>query len=226
VGPAHSGVAGPSSFPGPGAVTGTPYDPGIMGDHHDRDDYWDDARPLPLGVVLERDRGSLPFVLLHGEALVACAAWAMGEAGVQLLDLGTPWEDVVESGAPLVWHDSLCPMTPPEFLRSCIGRALADDVVVVGVLPVTDTVKEIVDGPDGPVVGATLDRDELVAVASPLVIPPAVLATLADWPSTDLVTAVTDLRRTGAVALVEAPLAARRVTSEDDVRALAALTTR
>jgi 2-C-methyl-D-erythritol 4-phosphate cytidylyltransferase len=190
------------------------------------DDYWDDARPLPLGVVLERDRGSLPFALLHGEALVTCAAWAMGEAGVRLLDLGTSWEDVVESGAPLVWHASLCPMTPPEFVRECVTRALAEEVVVAGVLPVTDTVKEIVDGPEGPVVGATLDRDDLVAVVSPVVIPPSVLATLSGWPSTDLVSAVTHLRRAGTVVLLEAPVAARRVASEHDVRALEALTLR
>jgi 2-C-methyl-D-erythritol 4-phosphate cytidylyltransferase len=192
----------------------------------DRDDFWGEERPLPLGVVLEGDRGSLPFALLHGEALVACAAWAMGEAGVQLLDLGTPWADVVASGAPLVWHDALCPMTPPEFLRTCIARALADDVVVAGVLPVTDTVKEIVEGPEGPVVGATLDRDQLVSVASPVVVPPSVLALLQGWPSTDLATALAALRRTGTVVLLEAPPAARRVASEDDVRALEALTSR
>jgi len=42
--------------------------------------------PEALGVVVEADRGSLPFALLPGESLVACAAWAMGEAGVQLVD--------------------------------------------------------------------------------------------------------------------------------------------
>jgi 2-C-methyl-D-erythritol 4-phosphate cytidylyltransferase len=188
------------------------------------DDRWDDDRALPLGVVLEEGRGSLPFALLHGEALVACAAWAMGEAGVQLVDLGTPWEDVVGSGAPLVWHDALCPMTPAEFIAACIEQARADVVVVAGVLPVTDTVKEIVDGPDGPVVGTTLDRDDLVTVVSPLVIPSPVLTALAGWPSTDLPTALADLRRIAPVMLVEAPLAARRVTSEDDVRRLEALT--
>ena len=35
---------------------------------------------------------SLPFALVHGEPLVACAAWALGEAGVFLVDLGTGWE--------------------------------------------------------------------------------------------------------------------------------------
>jgi 2-C-methyl-D-erythritol 4-phosphate cytidylyltransferase len=193
------------------------------GDEH-WDEHWDGERPLPVGVVLEDGRGSLPFALLHGEALVACAAWAMGEAGVQLLDLGTPWQDVVESGAPLVWHDALCPMAPPEFVAACLERACADGAVVVAVLPVTDTVKEIVDGPGGPVVGSTLDRDDLVMIASPLVIPASVLPALGGWPSTDLPTAVAELRQVAPVVLVEAPRVARRVTSEDDVRALEALT--
>jgi 2-C-methyl-D-erythritol 4-phosphate cytidylyltransferase len=195
------------------------YDPGTM------DDFGDDA-VLPLGVVLESDRGSLPFALLHGEALVACAAWAMGEAGVQLMDRGTPWEDVVDSVAPLVWHDALCPMTPPDFLSACVGRALADDVVVVGVLPVTDTVKEILDVAEGPVVGPTFDRDRLVQLVSPIVIPPGILRGLAGWPATDFPTAVADLRGVGRVEFVEAPSAARRVSSERDVRALEALTRR
>ena len=41
----------------------------------------------------------------------------MGEAGILLLDLVTPWDDVRDAGAPLVWHDSLCPMTPPGLPR-------------------------------------------------------------------------------------------------------------
>ena len=189
------------------------------------DDDWGD-RPIPLGVVVDSDRGSLPFALLHGEALVAHAARAMGQAGVHLLDLGTPWDHVVESGAALVWHDALCPMTPPEFLRACVARGLADGRAGVGALPVTDTVKQIVDGPDGPEVGPTVDRDELVMVAAPIVIPSAVLATLGGWPSTDFVTALADLRRSGPVTVFEAPASARRVTSEDDLRALEALTHR
>jgi 2-C-methyl-D-erythritol 4-phosphate cytidylyltransferase len=200
---------------------------GTDDDHrHEHRDPDDRDRPRPVGVVLEDGRGALPFALVHGEALVACAAWAMGEAGVQLLDLGTAWGYVVDSGAALVCHDALCPMTPPEFIRACADRAGGDQVVVAGVLPVTDTVKEIVDGAEGPVVGRTLDRDELVAVASPLVIPSTVLAGLPDWPSSDLSTAVADLRLVASVVLVEAPLAARRVGSEDDVRALEAITLR
>ena len=75
--------------------------------------------------------------------------------------------------------------------------------------------------------GETLDRDALVAVASPLVVPAAVLASLARWPSSDLASAVADLAAAGhAVETLEAPPEGRRVSSPDDVRLLDALTAR
>ena len=186
----------------------------------------DELAPIALGAVVEQARGSLPFALLHGEALVACAAWAMGEAGIHLLDLTTSWEAVREAGAPLVWHDALCPMTPPGFLAACVRRAVADGVVVAGVLPVTDTVKELVETPDGPVVGATYDRDGLRELASPLVLPAAVVAGLPDWPSPDFPAVLDLLRERAAVDLLEAPASARRVRSPADLSRLEALTTR
>jgi 2-C-methyl-D-erythritol 4-phosphate cytidylyltransferase len=182
--------------------------------------------PIALGVVVEADRGSLPFALLHGEPLVACAAWAMGEAGVQLLDLTTLWEDVRESGRALVWHDSLCPMTPPDFLAACVRRAVTEGVVVAGVLPVTDTVKELVESPAGPAVGATYDREGLRRLVSPLVLPPDVVAAAADWPSTDLAEALAGLREGHEVVLVDAPASARRVRTRDDLPGLESLTGR
>ena len=182
--------------------------------------------PEALGVVVEADRGSLPFALLHGESLVACAAWAMGEAGVQLVDGTTAWDDVVYADLPLVWHDALCPMTPPDFLAACVRRAVADDVVVAGVQPVTDTVKEVVLGPDGPVVGPTHDREGLRRLASPLVIPASVVARLDDWPATDLRAALDHLRAVARVELVDAPQAARRVSGPADLARLEALTRR
>ncbi|MCG8152367.1 hypothetical protein GUY44_17910, partial [Pimelobacter simplex] len=84
------------------------------------------------GIVVEEGRGALPFRLIHGESLVAAAAWAAGEAGVDLLDQTVPWEALVERGGPLLLHDPLCPMTPPDFLRACADRAEVADVVVVG----------------------------------------------------------------------------------------------
>lgn len=173
-----------------------------------------------LGTVVDEGRGHLPYALIHGEGLVAAAAWALGEAGVTPVDTGTPWEAVVESGEPYVLHDALCPMTPPAFVAECLARAVERACVVVGVRPVTDTVKVV----EGGVVGDTVDRDGLVAVASPVVLPPSVVAALDAPPGTDLVALVDELRRRYPVELVEAPPEARRVGSEDDVRVLEALT--
>jgi len=177
--------------------------------------------PPALGTVVVDDRGTLPFALIHGEALVACAAWALGEAGVTPIDDTVPWAGVAEAGEPFVLHDPLCPMTPPAFIADCVERALEHSCVVVGVRPVTDTVKVVDDG----VVGETLDRDGLVAVAAPVVLPPEVVASLDGLPTTDFVALVAELRRRYPVELVEAPPEARRVGSDDDVRVLEALTT-
>lgn len=181
---------------------------------------YDDEPPPALGTVLDDDRGHLPYALIHGEGLVAAAAWALGEAGVTPVDLGTAWAGLVDADEPFVLHDPLCPMTPPAFIAECVARAVERGCVVVGVRPVTDTVKVVADG----VVGATVDRDELVSVASPVVLPAAVVAALAGLPSTDFVELVAELRRRYPVELVEAPPSARRIGSLEDLRVLEALT--
>jgi 2-C-methyl-D-erythritol 4-phosphate cytidylyltransferase len=175
-----------------------------------------------LGVVLDQDRGSLPFALVHGEPLVACAAWALGEAEVTLVDAGTPWSSLVAGDEPVVLHDPLCPLTPPGFIAGCVVYAAETGQVVVGARPVTDTVKVVEDGR----VGATVDRDGLLQVCSPVVLPAEVVAALAGPPGSDLARLVTELAAEFEVTAVEAPPAARRVQSEDDLRLLAALTTR
>ena len=58
--------------------------------------------PPTLGSVVEEGRGSLPFALIHGEGLVACAAWALGDAGVTAVDHGTPWSAIVEAEGTLL----------------------------------------------------------------------------------------------------------------------------
>jgi 2-C-methyl-D-erythritol 4-phosphate cytidylyltransferase len=204
---------------GPGGSRVSAYDRRTMS-------FYDDEPPPPRGVVVERGRGSLPFALLHGEPLVACAAWAMGAAGILLLDLDTPWEEVRDAGSPLVWHDALCPMTPPDFLLACVRRAVAEDAVVAGVLPVTDTVKEVEERDGVTVVAGTRDRDRLRRLASPLVLPPSVVARLEDWPDEDLVSAVADLRARGPVLFADAPASAARVSTATDLAALEALTAR
>lgn len=173
-----------------------------------------------LGTVIESDRGTLPFSLIHGEALVTCAAWALGEAGVTPIDVGTRWESVVAAEEPVVLHDALCPMTPAAFLNSCVALAVERSAVVVGVRPVTDTVKGVAAGR----VGGTVDRSELVSVASPIVLPAAVAASLDGLPSTDFAELAGLLAARFPVLSVEAPASGRRVGSADDVLLLEAQT--
>ncbi|WP_245565388.1 2-C-methyl-D-erythritol 4-phosphate cytidylyltransferase [Nocardioides insulae] len=179
-----------------------------------------------LGAVVEEERGALPFSLIHGEALVACAAWALGEAGVTPVDQGTTWEAVAASGEAFVLHDALCPMTPAWFVSRCVETALERGAVVIGVRPVTDTVKRLEVGDGVAVVGETLDRDRLCSIASPVVLPPEVVATLAEWPSTDFGALADDLAARLPVLTIQAPPEARRVASVDEVRLLEALTSR
>jgi 2-C-methyl-D-erythritol 4-phosphate cytidylyltransferase len=173
-----------------------------------------------LGTVVETGRGHLPFALVHGEPLVAAAAWAMGEAGVHLVDLGTPWEAIAEAEQPFVLHDALCPMTPPEFLAECVTHAEQSSAVTVGVRPVTDTVKEL----DGSVLGTTHDRGELLQVVSPVVLPARVVATLEGLATTDFADLVAALATRFPVETLEAPAESRRVADDSDLRVLEALT--
>ncbi|MCW2756720.1 MAG: hypothetical protein JWO46_466 [Nocardioidaceae bacterium] len=178
-----------------------------------------------LGWVPVEGRGSLPFALLQGESLVACAAWALGEAEVDLVDVDSGWDAVRHAGRPVVVHDPLCPGTPPEFVAAAVAETLASDRVVVGARPVTDTLKQVEGDPAR--IGATVDRDLLVQVVSPLVLPARVVAALAEPPdTTDLVSLVAELRTTEQVSLLDAPVSARRIQDEDDLPVLEALIAR
>ncbi len=171
--------------------------------------------------MLDEDRGALPYRLIHGEALVTVATWALEQAEVEIVDQRVPWSELADRGVPLVLHDALCPMTPPEFLADCVAQA-ASGHPVIGVRPVTDSVKRLVEGQVGP----TVDRDRLMGVCSPVVLPPDVVADLPDGPpTTDLVALARWLReRYADTTLLEAPVAARRVASGEDLRVLAAIT--
>lgn len=187
-----------------------------------------DETPAPLGLVPVEGRGSLPFALVHGESLLAAASWALTTAGAQLYDLAVPFAQVRDrcrdEDVDLVVHDPLCPLTPVDFLVDAVDLARSTRAVVVGVRPVTDTVKEYDARPDGVVrLGATVDRDGLVALASPVVLPAAVVAALDDLPTDDLLGLVVDLSARFPVRHLEAPALARRVTDVDDLQVLAAL---
>jgi 2-C-methyl-D-erythritol 4-phosphate cytidylyltransferase len=167
-----------------------------------------------VGVVPVEGRGALPFQLYGGESLVALASWALTEAEVELLDLTASWADVQARGCALVIHDPLCPATPVPFLRSVVERAGTDPAVLVGVRPVTDTVRRVADG----VLAETVDRRGLVGVASPVVLPAAVVADLTEWPDlTDLAPLVEGLAERFRVDLVDAPPLARRLADASDL---------
>jgi 2-C-methyl-D-erythritol 4-phosphate cytidylyltransferase len=168
----------------------------------------------------------MPFALVHGESLVAAATWALGEAGIEVFDLGTTFEQISESGRALVVHDPLCPLTPPGFLGDAVAECAASGAVVVGVRPVTDTVKEY-DAPVGPDgagrLGRTHAREELMSVASPVVLPAAVLDALEEPDVADLAVWVGELAQRFPVRFLPAPALARRVVSPGDLVVLEAL---
>ena len=176
---------------------------------------------MALGTVVEVDRGSLPFALIHGEALVAAAVWALGEAEVLPVDLPVTWDAIADAEEAYVLHDALCPMTPPAFIAECVETALAREVVVIAVRPITDTVKRL----DGDIVVGTVDRNGLVEVVSPIVLPATVVSMLGEAPITDFAALAADLARRFPIVTLTAPAAAARVRSLEDVRTLEALTT-
>ncbi len=184
-----------------------------------------DETPDPLGVVPIDGRGSLPFALVHGESLVAAASWALTTAGVKLFDYGVPFAGVQDAGEMLVIHDPLCPLTPVSFIEEAIEESRQTGAVVVGVRPVTDTVKEYdPSAGSGPPrrLGATLDRDELICVTSPVVLPAGVVAALDELVLDDLAELVADLTGRFPVRHLQAPALGRRIVDQDDLDVLSA----
>ena len=172
-----------------------------------------------LGWVPVDGRGSLPFSLVHGESLVAAASWAVGEAGVQLVDASVSFDQVRHGGRPLLLHDPLCPLTPADFLAEAVTTCLRTGQVVVGCCEVTDTVKTR----HGEVLGETLDRSTLRAVTSPVVIPAEVLAGLDALDSSDLPALVGRLAGVAELHWLPAPPVGRRIADADELAVLEAL---
>lgn len=173
----------------------------------------------PLGVVPLENRGSLPFALVHGESLVAAASWALTTAGVTLFDYGVPLAALQDAGEMLVIHDPLCPLTPVAFIEEAIAESVGTGAVAVGVRPVTDTVKEY----DGRQLGATVDRDQLMCVTSPVVLPATVVAALDVLELDDLAAFVEELTQRFPVRYLPAPALGRRIVDAADLDVLGAL---
>ena len=173
----------------------------------------------PLGIVPTDARGSLPYALVHGESLVAAASWALSSAEVELFDYLVPFEAVQDADRALVIHDPLCPLTPAAFIEEAVAECERTGAVVVGVRPVTDTVKEY----DGTRLGATVDREGLVCITSPVVLPAAVVAALDHLDTDDLPALVAQLSQRFPVRHLPAPALGRRIVSEGDLEGLVAL---
>lgn len=117
-----------------------------------------------VGVVLDED--PVAFRLLRGEPLVRYAAVALDSAGIAPARAG----DILgaePTGMTVVFLDAACPLLDPDTIELLADRAEATDRIVVGVRPVTDTVKRVGDGR----LGETVDRDELQELAAPVVVP-------------------------------------------------------
>jgi 2-C-methyl-D-erythritol 4-phosphate cytidylyltransferase len=179
----------------------------------------EDEDQTALGLVPVEGRGSLPFALVHGESLVAAASWALSTAGVMIIDATTSYAGVRDSSEMLVVHDPLCPLTPVQFIEQAVHICAGTGAVVVGVRPVTDTVKDL----HGELVGRTHPREELMVVASPVVLPAAVLAELGGVETDDLAAWVAELATRYPVHFLEAPPLARRISSVEDLAVLEAL---
>lgn len=174
--------------------------------------------PIALGVVPDEGRGSLPFALVYGEPLIAVATFAVEAADITVVDPRTEWSAVIETDLPVVIHDPLCPLTPSRFLGEAVALCLETDEVVVGVRPVTDTIK--VDLGDR--LGETVDRSELREVTSPIVLPARVVAELSELPRGDFTAIVASLEQYG-LREVEAPALSRRLRTVADIPVLEAL---
>lgn len=143
--------------------------------------------------------------------------------GVDVLAPDSWWRQVVSEGRPLLVHDALCPLVTADFLATVVRRA-ADrpGYGVAAVRTVTDTLKAVVDGR----ITETIDRDALVTVTSPVLVPEAALTGAGDrepMPVDDGAALVGWLRRRVEVDLVRAPSLGRRIEDARAVRLLESL---
>jgi 2-C-methyl-D-erythritol 4-phosphate cytidylyltransferase len=136
-------------------------------------------------------------------------------AGPGAPDAGASMRDLCAGADLVVVHDALCPLLSAEALAVCLAAA-RPGVAVVGTRPVTDTVKRVESG----VLGATVDRAGLAALAAPVVFGADVAAALASTTVADVVSLpvlVHTLAGLCRLQAVEVPSAGRRVHDEEDL---------
>lgn len=170
-----------------------------------------------LGVVLGADDPALSGLSVGGVPLAELAARTLARLGIRVVGL----DEGARTGGLLVLHDAHCPLTPAASVETVVEAARTTGRPCIGVRPVTDTVKQVHVDAEGEWLGDTVDRDALVAVTSPLVLPDASL--LAGAPPADLPALVAWLRERTEVGLVEVDARSRRVADASDVALLEAL---
>ncbi len=178
-------------------------------------------------------RGRLPLDLLHDRSLVEHALSAIpvdarevalvvddsisapaGVAAVVRLDELTSYC----AGHSVLIHDPLCPLTPRTFIADTAARFSTDrGFAAAAHRPVTDTIKQLVGGR----IAATIDRERLGVLTSPLLLSEQALSALdGEWAELDFADLVNLLRNYGEVTLIEAPSLGRRVDDESAVMLL------
>jgi 2-C-methyl-D-erythritol 4-phosphate cytidylyltransferase len=190
------------------------------------------------GLVVDTGPGTVARLRLHGHTLIRHTLdTLMAVPGVDVFVVGDgvsrdvpalardqAWRTRV-AGSLLI-HDPHCPLLPASAIRECLDRLATAGAgsAVIGVRPVTDTIKEVLDGS---FVG-TVDRDSLTALASPVVVGHELLDPLSRalplaGQLADLPAVVQVLSGLGTVVPVQVPSSARRVRDEDDVELLECL---
>jgi hypothetical protein len=183
--------------------------------------------PLPLD---ESDRRlvldtTLPGGRLLDRALALAGLLADGDATrVRVLEPGAPVPEHVLDHPTVVVVHPLCAFADAGDAAAVVRAASTGGApagAAAAVLPVTDTVKAVREDAAGTVVQRTLDRDAMVAAATPLVLPGGALRGL---PVDDPATALRSLWAAFGDRLVRVPVGpgARRLHSADDVAVLAA----
>ena len=193
------------------------------------------------------ERAELAFHDLHGEPLYGHALRALidavgpGVVGADTAELDRVRRDVERwrlaaevreqadwfaevrrrPAAGLLIHDVLCPLVTADFLATMSARADAQPAAaLVAVRPVTDTLKKVVEDR----IEQTIDRESLVSITSPVVLPPRLLTDPDDDPPVaDFAALVGWLRARGGVELVRAPSLGRRVEHARGVHLLECL---
>ena len=189
----------------------------------------DTATPQRVRAVVVADPVRTQGMSVHGQPLTAAALAALADwcdavlVGSEACAASTPLEQLCAGADRIVVHDPLCPLLTPAALRACVAALLPGEAVV-GIRPVTDTLKSVTDG----LVSSTIERDTVAVLASPVVFAADVVAALSRVLPTagdlaDPVVLVGALSEVCRLRSVTVPSAGRRISDLDDLAVLAAL---